>query len=392
MAFYIQKFGGTSVADITCLQRVANIVKATVEAGHRTVVVVSAMAGETDRLTSLIHQAAPNLVPRESAACLAAGEQVSSALLAMILCQAGVKAQSVNAFQMQLITSGGYCHAHTEGVSQDYFNALYQQGTVPVIAGFQGLENNNFTTLGRGGSDTSAVALAAFLQADECHIYTDVKGVYSADPRIVHDAYLLKTISYDEMLTLAELGAKVLQKRSVEMARKYNVPVRVLSSFEKDGVGTLVKQASVCKEGFCVSGVACVEQQVKVTMQNILAQQLKSVLDLLKKKKIDVDLYLEEVIDGAFVTASFLMHEAGLPQLCQFTRDIHVESGLAKVSLVGREMSSHAEFSMQSMHALLEKDIVIHNIVSSPTKVSISVNADQLISTANELHALFAAK
>lgn len=389
MARYVLKFGGSSVADIDCLRRVASIIQTLYADNHELVVVVSAMGGETDRLVNLIQHITPHPSDREYAACVSSGEQVSSSLLAMMLQSYGVKAQSVFGWQMQLKTDDMHRKSHIQSVDTDYFDQLLADGIMPIVTGFQGVnQHSDVTTLGRGGSDTTAVALAAFLNAAECIIYTDVQGVFSADPRIVPMAQCLPKVSYAEMLTYADLGAKVLQTRSVELARKFKVPVRVKSTFEPSEVGTLLVPGDHDHSEPIVSGIACVKNQVKVTLaqlDHLLLDQLESHI---QTHDIEIDMHTQD-LQGDSTDVSFTMHEDELPRLCQLTEDLHVQSHLAKISLVGQHMQSHAGFAADIIKSVSEAGVTIHSVVSSATKVSILVGADDALMIVQLLHRLF---
>jgi len=269
MALIVQKFGGTSVADISKIKNVAQKVVRERKAGHKVVVVLSAMAGETDRLIALAHEAAEFPEPREYDSLISTGEQITVTLLSIVLNAMGYPAKSFLGFQVRILTDQAYKRARIVSVDIEAIKKELKKGKIVVVAGFQGVdEENNITTLGRGGSDTSAVALAAALKADRCDIYTDVDGVYTTDPNICSKARRLDKISYDEMLEMAMTGAKVLQPRSVEMAKKYNVPVCVKSTFSEEG-GTLVTKEDKDMEREVVSGITCDRDQAKITVVHV---------------------------------------------------------------------------------------------------------------------------
>ncbi len=390
MGLLIQKFGGSSVGTVERIKHVAQMVATAVAQGHQVVVVVSAMGDETDRLLGLLSQTTSEVPAREYAALLASGEQASSALLAAALNAMGIAAQSLNAFQIKLRTELTYRKARVESIDQAVLENCLQAGIVPVVTGFQGVnDDNELTTLGRGGSDITAVALSAFLKADECQIFTDVDGVFSADPNLVADAKLLDDITYDEMLAFASLGAHVLQPNSVEMARKYNVRLRVLSSF-RITQGTLVRSVQQSEQTFSVSGIAYVDDQVKVTLTAIPQSQAESIMALIKAKRLDMDMLWQHHKGNDALDMSFALHKDDLPQLCQKTCDIHIQPGLAKVSVVGKNMQSHASFSAQIMQLLGPDQIHIHSIISTAVKVSILVDSDKLSLTVSLLHRNFA--
>ena len=387
MTLLVQKFGGTSVGSVAHIQRVAQIIQVSLKRGDAVVAVVSAMADETDRLIQLAQQLNPSPNDREYSALLASGEQVTATLLTIALQQLGIKAKSYNAFQMQLQTDGQYCKARILNVDWQCLQEDLDQHIVPVVMGFQGVNaQQEITTLGRGGSDISAVALAAFMHAEECQIFTDVDGVYSADPHIVTDAQRIKSMSYDEMLTYAQLGANVLQQSAVEMARKYNVILRVLSSLQV-GPGTLITRG-LQSDKLLVSGVACEINQVKASMTNLVQTDVTRILNFIEQERIDMDMFWQQQIDGA-IKLSFVMNEGELATLCKFTSDIHVQSGMAKLSLVGQRMRTHAGFSAHIMQLLGQQNIQIHRIVSSETKVSILIDSAVMQHAAVLLHKYF---
>lgn len=389
MSLLIQKFGGSSLATVAHIQNVAKIIKASCDAGHRVVAVVSAMGDETDHLLTLMHQLTDTPHDREYAALLTSGEQVSSALLSMALSALGVMSQSYQAFQIQLRTQDQYRKSRVASVDARMLLAAVDNGSVPVIAGFQGInEQSEITTLGRGGSDITAVALAAFLQADECQIFTDVDGVYSADPRTVTEAELINEMHYDEMLAFAQLGAKVLQTNSVEMARKYNVPVRVLSSVNPSR-GTLIHNVHHER---AVSGIACVAEQVKVTVRDLTHADSIQVLQHMRNELIEHDMLSQNHKSEDQHDMSFAMSENELRQLCQLTHDFHIQTGMAKISLVGQGMQMHAGVAASMMQLLSEHDISIHSISSTTVQVSILIDADVLVHCMQLLHGAFKMK
>lgn len=385
----IQKFGGTSVATIDCMMRVARIIKDSLEQGHQVIAVVSAMSNETDRLIQLMQQITEVPEDREYAALLASGEQVSTALLALALQKLGVPALSYNAYQIDLKTQQQHRKSHVRSVNARKLLNDVEQGVVPVVAGFQGVNDQlEVTTLGRGGSDITAVALAAFLDADECQIYTDVDGVYSADPRVVSTADLINVLNFDEMLAFADLGAKVLQKNSVEMARKYNVPLRVLSSFNKTA-GTLITQSS--DDSAVVSGIASVDDQVKVTVRDVGVRALTEILQHMQDELIDYDMLAQNQNNIDAQDMSFAISESELPHLCKLTHDFHIQTGMAKISLVGQGMQMHAGFASAILQLMAQKDIPVHSIFSTEIKVSILIDAERLAQTVQILHTQFRA-
>ena len=310
MALIVQKFGGTSVGSLERIQQVAQKVAQTRAEGHNVVVVVSAMSGETDRLISLAKAINPQPDPREYATLVSTGEQVSMALVSMALLAEGCQARSYTGGQARICTNNQHKKARIMGIEADSLKADIALGYVPVVAGFQGIAaNGDITTLGRGGSDTTAVALAAALGADECQIYTDVDGVYTTDPRIVPEARRLAVITFEEMLELASLGAKVLQIRSVEFAGKYNVPLRVLSSFE-EGPGTLITFEQIGMEAPKVSGIAFNRDEAKLTLMGVPDKPgiAARILEPVSNAGIDIDMIIQNVAVDGIIDFTFTVH------------------------------------------------------------------------------------
>ncbi len=386
MSLLVQKFGGSSVGTIERIKHVAHLIKHSLESNHRIVVVVSAMGDETDRLCDLMQQISATPNDREYSALLASGEQMSSALLSLALNEIGVKSKSYNAYQIQLLTSLQHRKSPIQSINSQRLLEDLDQGIVPVVAGFQGInEEGDLTTLGRGGSDTTAVALAAFLQAQECQIFTDVDGVYTADPRMVQQAQLIHDMDYNEMLAFAELGAQVLQTYSVEMARKYNVSLRVLSSLTP-ARGTLV--TSSCSASRLVCGIACVDDQVKVTLRDVAQTDRTQILDHMQRELIEYDM-LAQNEHVSHHDMSFVIHEGELPPLCRLTHDFHIQTGMAKISLVGQGMQRHAGFAATILQLMSKQDIHIHSIFSTEIKVSILIDSVALQHAVKMLHEEF---
>lgn len=377
MSILVQKFGGTSVEDVASLKRVAQIVWEAHQAGNQVVVVVSAMGQETDRLLRLAREITPRVPDREYATLLATGEQVSAALLTMALQALGLSARSLQGFQLPIMTSNDYRQAHIDRVELSVLTDCLSAGIVPVVTGFQGVNPQyEVTTLGRGGSDVTAVAIAAALHATECQIYTDVAGVYTADPHCVSHARLINAMSYDEMLTFATLGAAVLQDRSVEMARKYQLPLRVLSSMAP-GKGTLLRPVDAVVTRPVVSGIACVSAQTQ----------------LIFSKKPDAELQTALAAAGIAVE---MAHEMALvipsevySRLPDWVAPLHVLTDLARVSLVGVGMAHHAGLSAQIFQLLAQADIPIHAISSSAFQVTILIESAHSVLSMNLLHQVF---
>jgi aspartate kinase len=381
MGVIVQKYGGTSVGSIARIRAVAERVRRTRQQGHRVVVVVSAMAGETDRLLRLAQEVATIPAAREMDMLLATGEMVSIALLAMALTDVGCQAASFTGTQGGIVTDSAHTRARIKQITATRLHEALEAGIIPVVAGFQGVsEMQDFTTLGRGGSDLTAVALAAALHADICEIYTDVDGVYSADPNMVPTARRLARISYEEMLELARLGAKVLQARSVLFAMQYEVPLVVKSSFA-DGEGTLITKPDESMERVVVSGVAVDKNQAKITLTRLpdrpgIAGKL---FGRIAAANIVVDMIIQNASDGGLTDISFTVprpdaqHALKLAQ--QLLPDLDAEAAtlqgdIAKVSIVGVGMQSHSGVAARMFQALAAENINILMISTSEIKVS----------------------
>jgi aspartate kinase len=381
MAIVVQKYGGTSVGSIERIRAVAQRVRRTKAAGKQVVVVVSAMAGETDRLLRLAHEISAQPQARELDMLLNTGEMVSIALLAMALNDAGCQAASFTGPQGGIVTDNVHTRARIKQITTTRLRETLMDNCVPVVAGFQGVsETQEFTTLGRGGSDLTAVALAAALEADICEIYTDVDGVYRADPNIVPNAQLLHRVSYDEMLELARLGTKVLQARSVLFAKKFNVPVVVKSSFT-EGEGTLITRADPDMERVVVSGVAVDENQAKITLTHLpdrpgIAGKL---FGQIAAANIIVDMIIQNASEGGLTDISFTVPRPDARQALALARqllpelearDASLQADIAKVSIVGVGMQSHSGVAARMFQALAADNINILMISTSEIKVS----------------------
>ena len=386
MALVVQKYGGTSVADIKRIENVARRVIKTKQAGNDVIVVLSAMAGETDRLINLAHQAAADPDSREYDALIATGEQVTVTLLAMVLNRLGYKARSFLGFQIKINTDRAHQKARITKVDTRKMREELKKGLVLVVAGFQGVdEENDITTLGRGGSDTSAVALAAALKADLCEIYTDVDGVYTTDPNIYDKARRLERISYDEMLEMARAGAKVLQPRSVEMAKKYEVPIYVKSSFSDEG-GTLVTKEDKEMEKEVVSGVTYDRDQAKITVINVpdrpgIAARLFTPL---AEHNIMVDMIIQNVSVDGFTDLTFTVSRKDVKQAAVLVQEaandigaarVEIDDSVAKVSIIGVGMVSHSGVAAKMFTILAKEGINIEMISTSEIKISCVVKA-----------------
>ncbi len=401
MALYVQKFGGTSVGSVDRIKAVAEKVKGFRDQGHQVVVVVSAMSGETNRLTEMAHALNEDPAPREMDMLLSTGEQVTISLLAMALQQIGVSATSHTGAQVGIHTDSAYTKARIQRIETDDLKSDLDAGKVVVVAGFQGVdEDGNITTLGRGGSDTTGVALAAALKADECQIYTDVDGVYTTDPRVVGDARRLKRITFEEMLEMASLGSKVLQIRAVEFAGKYSVPLRVLHAFE-EGPGTLISlEEDSDMENPAISGIAFTRDEAKITVLGVpdtpgLAYQI---LGPVSDANIEVDVIVQNVAEDNTTDLTFTVSrndlakaEAIVRELVQKTgaREVKTDNKIAKVSLVGVGMRSHAGIASKMFKTLAEESINIQLITTSEIKISVVVDEKYLELAVRALHAAF---
>lgn len=386
MALIVQKYGGTSVGTLERIRAVAARVAATHRAGNQVIVVASAMAGETNRLLKLASDLSPTPSPREADVLAATGEQVSIGLLAMALQDLGVPAQSLLGFQIPIVTDGVFQRARIKSIAGENMLRVVRGGSVAVVAGFQGVdEEGNLTTLGRGGSDTSAVALAAAVKADVCEIYTDVDGVYTTDPRICPEARKLDRISFDEMLELASLGAKVLQIRSVEFAKRYGVPLCVRSSFS-DAPGTWVVQEDPSMEDVLVSGVAVDQNEAKITVQRVPDRPglAAKIFGPIAKAHIVVDMIIQNASEEGFTDMTFTVPRADHRQAVEIVKALAAEVGaagvstdtsIAKVSVVGLGMRSHAGVAARMFEVLAEEGINIQMISTSEIKVSIVIDA-----------------
>ena len=401
MARIVMKFGGTSVAGVDRIRNVAAKVKREADAGHQVAVVVSAMAGETNRLVELCRQIAPLHDAREYDTVVASGEQVTVGLLAIALQEMGVSARSWLGWQIPIRTDGVHGAARIEAIETDELERRLADGQVSVIPGFQGLgPDNRITTLGRGGSDLSAVAVAAALKADRCDIYTDVDGVYTADPRIVTRARKLDKITYEEMLELASLGAKVLQTRSVEMAMNYRVRLQVLSSFA-DLPGTLVVDEDEIVEKQVVSGVTYAPDEAKITLLRVADRPgvAAAIFGSLADASINVDMIVQNVsYDGKSTDLTFTIGRADLERATALLLGRQEEIGfkklvpdknVVKVSVVGVGMRSHTGVARAMFQALADKNINIQVISTSEIKVSVLIAAEYTELAVRTLHSAF---
>ncbi len=413
MARLVMKFGGTSVADLERITRVARHVKREVDAGHEVAVVVSAMAGTTNQLVAWTSEAAPLHDAREYDAVVSSGEQVTAGLLALKLQDLGVPARSWQGWQIPIHTDEVHGAARIVTIDGDDMRDRMAQGQVAVIAGFQGLgPDKRITTLGRGGSDTSAVAMAAALEADLCDIYTDVDGVYTTDPRIVPKARKLERISYEEMLEMASLGAKVLQTRSVKLAMVHGVRLQVRSSFDepedlkpasldKMGPGTLVCDEDEIMEQQVVSGIAYTRDEAKITLVSVADKPgiAARVFTSLADAHVNVDMIVQNVSeDGRSTDMTFTVPQADLDKAMAVLRNAHDEIGykdltgatdIVKISVVGAGMRAHAGVAAQMFSTLAEKGINIQAITTSEIKISVLIDADYTELALRTLHTVY---
>ncbi|GAB3290313.1 aspartate kinase [Parahaliea aestuarii] len=401
MSLIVQKFGGTSVGTIERIEQVADKVARFRGDGHSVVVVVSAMSGETNRLIALAHEIQDRPVPRELDVLVSTGEQVTTALLSMALNKRGVKAKSYNGSQVRILTDDAHTKARIRDIDDERLHADLDEGYVVVVAGFQGVdEQGNITTLGRGGSDTTAVALAAALKADECQIYTDVDGVYTTDPRVVDGARRLDRITFEEMLEMASMGSKVLQIRAVEFAGKYNVPLRVLHSF-KEGPGTLIAlEDSSQMETPTIAGIAFNRDEAKLTVVGVpdMPGIAHRILGPIGDANIEVDVIVQNVADDKTTDFTFTVARGDLNRAQDVlkqvaedinARDVRSDSKIAKVSVVGVGMRSHAGVASQAFAALAEVGINIQMITTSEIKISVIIEEKFLELAVRALHSSF---
>ena len=400
MALIVQKYGGTSVGSVERIHRVAEQVVEARRAGHDLVVVLSAMSGETDRLVRLAHEVTPSPDEREMDMLLSTGERVTIALLAMDLRGRGIDARSFTGRQVGIITDSTHTKARIARVTADRIREALAEGIIPIVAGFQGInERSDVTTLGRGGSDLTAVALAAALKADRCIIYTDVDGVYTADPNIVPSARRLDKVSYEEMLELASLGAKVLQSRSVEFAARYGVPVEVKSSLT-EGQGTLVTNEDADMKRVAVSGVTGDRDQAKITIIGVPDRPgiAARIFGPVAQANIVVDMIIQNVSQASLTDISFTVPRADLGKAVSLVqrvakeidaKSVAVTEAIAKVSLVGVGMRSHSGVAARMFEVLSREGVNIMMISTSEIKISCVIDEKYLELAMRALHAAF---
>jgi aspartate kinase len=413
MALIVQKYGGTSVGSVERIKNVARRVAKWQAAGHDVVVVVSAMSGETNRLLGMAKELQPIPDPRELDQLAATGEQVTIGLMAMAIQALGLKARSYTGGQLRILTDDAYTKARILEIDEHNIRRDLKEGNVVVVAGFQGVDAaGNITTLGRGGSDTTGVALAAALKADECQIYTDVDGVYTTDPRIVPEARRLKTVTFEEMLEMASLGSKVLQIRSVEFAGKYKVRLRVLSSLtdpmipvEEESVsGTLItfeEDPTMAMEQAVISGVAFARDEAKITVHDVPDRPgiAYAILGPIADAKIDVDVIVQNVGHDGMTDLSFTVGRGDFAKAMKILKDqvqphikcreVSGDDRIAKVSLVGLGMRSHVGIASQMFRTLAEEGINIQMITTSEIKISVVMEEKYLELAVRVLHQAF---
>ena len=401
MSLIVQKFGGTSVGSVERIEQVAEKVAKFRRQGHDVVVVVSAMSGETNRLIELAHQVQERPVPREMDVLISTGEQVTTAQLSMALDKRGVKARSYTGGQVRILTDDAHTKARIREIDDQRLHASLAEGYVLVVAGVQGVdEHGNITTLGRGGSDTTAVALAAALKADECQIYTDVDGVYTTDPRVVDGARRLDRITFEEMLEMASMGSKVLQIRAVEFAGKYQVPLRVLHSFQ-DGPGTLITLEDTQQmETPTIAGIAFNRDEAKLTVEGVpdMPGIAYHILGPIGDANIEVDVIVQNISHDKTTDFTFTVGRNDLPRAREVlqqvaqeinAREVTADSRIAKVSVVGVGMRSHAGVASQMFQALAEVGINIQMITTSEIKISVIIEEKFLELAVRALHSSF---
>ena len=400
MTLIVQKYGGTSVGSVEHIQGVARKVRGFREKGHDVVVVVSAMSGETNRLIGMANEISQRPVPREMDVLISTGEQVTIALLAMALAEIGCLAKSYTGGQVKIHTDSAHTKARIQAIDSENMCADLEAGHVVIVAGFQGTDDqNNITTLGRGGSDTTAVAVSAAIEAYRCDIYTDVDGIYTTDPNLVNNAKKLESITMEEMLELSGQGANVLQIRAVEFANKYNVPLRVLSSF-KSGSGTHILKEESSMEDAVITGIAYQKDQTKITLHGVVDTPgiASGILSPISDEDIEVDVIVQNVsvsgkTDFTFTVATedSSAAEAALNNNMQgITYDeIIVDENIVKVSLVGVGMRSHAGIASKAFNALADAGINIQMISTSEIKITLVIRQDKLEDAVKVLHDAF---
>ena len=396
----VKKFGGTSVANPERIEAVADIVEQTINEGNRVTVVLSAMGNNTDELISLAKEINPEPDLREYDALLSTGEQVSVALLAMALLKRGIQGKSYTAYQLGIKTNSSHSRARILDVDVNKITKELGEGVVPVITGFQGMnEVGDITTLGRGGSDTTGVALAVALNADECQIYTDVDGVFTTDPRVYDKARLLKDVSFEEMLELSSMGAKVLQLRAVEYASKFNMPIRVLSSFNQ-GEGTLVQEEKNIMERPIVSGISSIDTEAKLTIRGVpdIPGVAAKILGPISDAGIDVDVIVQNIGADNTTDFTFTVDKSNFSKAENILKDtssslgggqVEADDDIAKISIVGRGMRANAGVASKMFQALADGEINILMITTSEIKISVVIKRGEMEKAIKALHDAF---
>ena len=396
----VKKFGGTSVADAERIEAVADNIESEILAGNNVTVVLSAMGDSTDDLIKLAKEINPEPDLREYDALVSTGEQISVALLAMALLKRGIKGKSYTAYQLGIKTNSSHSRARILDVEVSKITSELNEGVVPVITGFQGMnESGDITTLGRGGSDTTGVALAAALDADECQIYTDVDGIFTTDPRVYDKARLLKEVSFEEMLELSSSGAKVLQLRAVEYASKFNLPIRVLSSFN-EGEGTLVQEEKNIMERPIVSGISSIDSEAKLTIRGVpdIPGVAAKILSPISDAGIEVDVIVQNIGADNTTDFTFTVNEDDTKQAEEILKKtsttlggglIDVDDDIAKISIVGRGMRAHAGVASKMFQALAKSEINISMITTSEIKISVVIKKSEMTKAVAALHDAF---
>ena len=396
----VKKFGGTSVADAERIEAVADNIESEILAGNKVTVVLSAMGDSTDDLIKLAKEINPEPDLREYDALVSTGEQISVALLAMALLKRGIKGKSYTAYQLGIKTNSSHSRARILDVEVSKITSELNEGVVPVITGFQGMnESGDITTLGRGGSDTTGVALAAALDADECQIYTDVDGIFTTDPRVYDKARLLKEVSFEEMLELSSSGAKVLQLRAVEYASKFNLPIRVLSSFN-EGEGTLVQEEKNIMERPIVSGISSIDSEAKLTIRGVPDSPgvAAKILSPISDVGIEVDVIVQKIGADNTTDFTFTVNEDDTKQAEEILKKtsttlggglIDVDDDIAKISIVGRGMRAHAGVASKMFQALAKSEINISMITTSEIKISVVIKKSEMTKAVAALHDAF---
>ena len=396
----VKKFGGTSVANAERIEAVADLVAKSVEDGNEVVVVLSAMGKSTDELIKLSKDINPNPDLREYDALVSTGEQISVALLAMALQKRNIKGKSFTAYQLGIRTNSMHSRARILDVQVEKIKNEISNGVVPVITGFQGMnDEGDITTLGRGGSDTTGVAIAVALEASECQIYTDVDGVFTTDPRVYDKARLLKKVTFEEMLELSSMGAKVLQLRAVEYASKYKMPIRVLSSFSA-GKGTLIEEEDESMERPIVSGISSIDSEAKLTLRGVpdIPGVAAKILGPISEAGIEVDVIVQNISAENTTDFTFTVNEANAAAaeaiLLEMSNSfggglVEVDSDIAKISIVGRGMRAHAGIASKMFEALANKEINILLITTSEIKISVVIKKDSMKDAIACLHEAF---